>query len=124
MHESVIAQSIVNSVLKHANENAAGRVEIIFLKIGEITFISPDQLIFWIETGFKKTIAESCKIEIESVAAEIACNRCNYQGPIQIMDDALYHYGTPIFSCPQCNQPSIEIIHGRELFIDRIQVKN
>lgn len=123
MHESVIAKAIVNSVLRHAEENSVQFVEIVYLKIGELAFLNPEQLLFWIRNGFQETVAQNAKVDIESIRAEIKCESCKYQGHLKMDDDAIYHYQTPIFSCPKCNKSTIDIIHGREMYIEKIQVK-
>ncbi len=124
MHESVIAQSIVNSVLKHARQQAVSEVEIIFLKIGELTFLNPEQLLFWLQTGFKNTAAQQADIRIEHINAEICCSACGYHGDLHVFDqNEGGHYQVPVFICPACNASAVEILHGREMFIEKIQVK-
>ncbi len=123
MHESVIAQSIINSVLKHAKQNAVRKVEVIFLKIGELAFLNPEQLLFWLQNGFKNTTAQKADIRIEKIKAKILCTACGYQGDINVSDNAAYHYQVPVFACPVCNASSVEILYGREMYIEKIQVK-
>ena len=122
MHEASIAQSIVQTVLKEAGKQNALRVESVEVEIGELTFLGIDQLEFWVKTGFEGTIAEKADIRFKHVKGLLHCNACDYEGPLQVEEDPLYHMRLPTFSCPQCQSSKIEITQGKEALIRRIKI--
>ncbi len=122
MHEASIAQSIVQTVLQEANKQHSSHVESIEIEIGELTFLGIDQITFWINTGFKGTIAENADIILKQVKGIIRCETCKYQGELKSQTDPIYHILLPTFSCPHCQSSKIEITQGKEAIIRRIKI--
>ncbi|GBG56864.1 putative hydrogenase nickel incorporation protein HypA [Sporomusaceae bacterium FL31] len=113
MHEMAIAQSILDIVLQTAADHGATRVNTIKLLIGEMTQIVPQSLEFGFTTLAAGTIAQHASLQIKIVPAQGKCNQCGYQFHIQCF----------MFSCPDCHSISIEILSGRELLVDALEVE-
>ncbi len=92
------------------------------LEIGDLTFLNPDQLSFWIKEGFKKTLAEDCELHFESIAPVVSCQDCGHRGDLPVRNDPLFHYSLPVFVCPSCGSAHIAIERGKECLIRRIQI--
>lgn len=92
------------------------------LEIGELTFLNPEQLKFWILEGFKKTLAEGAKLRIRRVKPHIICNQCTFRGSLKLNSDPVYHFLLPVFACPSCGSGDISLRRGRECRIRRIQI--
>jgi hydrogenase nickel incorporation protein HypA/HybF len=122
MHEASIAQSIVKTVLEQAEQQHANSVQSIDMEIGELSFLNPEQVEFWIKLGFKDTIAENAAIRFTEMKAVIHCKTCHYQGHLEVKEDPAYHLQLPQFKCPNCNQTDIQIIQGRETIIRSIKI--
>jgi hydrogenase nickel incorporation protein HypA/HybF len=122
MHESAISQSIVKTVLNQANKQNAAQVESVEIEIGELTFLNPDQVEFWVKIGFEGTIAETASVIIKKVKGILNCKDCDYSGSLNMNEDSSFHVNIPLFYCPQCQRGNIEIIQGKEALIRRIKI--
>ena len=65
MHELSVTESILNIVLKHAQENGAEKVLTIGLKIGELSELVGECIQHYFDYLSKGTIAEGAVLEIE-----------------------------------------------------------
>jgi len=111
MHELSIAQSIIDIVAAEMSKNRLSRVEAITLRIGEMTQIMPDALVFGFECLSRQTVLEGAGLIIESVPARGYCTRCARE--FEVKD---WH-----FSCPLCGQGTVDIVSGRELDVVSIE---
>ncbi|MCP4367751.1 MAG: hydrogenase maturation nickel metallochaperone HypA [Deltaproteobacteria bacterium] len=113
MHEMGVAIQIVeiatDSIPKDM-ENA--RVERVNLKVGKLAAIVPDSLRFCFDIVVKDTPLKGAKLVIEEIDVLARCNDCQTRWTIT----------GPVFSCNKCKSSSIEILSGRELDIDSIEI--
>ena len=99
MHEMGVAMQIIEIATASIPKNMAlARVERVNLKIGKLSAIVSDSLRFCFEIA-----------EIPVVAH---CNDCGFQWTIE----------APVFTCQKCTSGSIELLSGRELDIDSIEI--
>jgi hydrogenase nickel incorporation protein HypA/HybF len=122
MHEASIAQSIIKTVLEQAEQQNAVQIKSVEIEIGELTFLNREQVGFWVNLGFKDTIAEKASIHFREMKAVIHCKSCGYQGYLQVQEDPAYHLSLPQFKCPNCSKTDIEIIQGKETVIRNIKI--
>jgi hydrogenase nickel incorporation protein HypA/HybF len=122
MHEFSAATSIVETVLRSSQAKGASRVLAVRLEIGELTFLNPEQLTFWIEEGFKETIAERSELHFRRIKPLVRCEDCGQRGDLPVRDDPVFHYSLPIFACPSCGSTHIVIEKGRECLIRKIEI--
>ncbi|MCZ7384037.1 MAG: hydrogenase maturation nickel metallochaperone HypA [Candidatus Methanoperedens sp.] len=120
MHEISIAGAIIDAVLDAAKKNNAIKVEEVFLEIGELTALNPDQLKFIFETISAGTIAEGARYNIEVIKPLINCKKCSYNGPIEFFEKL--HFLLPVIKCPECGEVEIDIIAGRECCVKKIKI--
>lgn len=120
MHEISIAGAIIDSVLDAANKNCAKKVEEVFIEVGELTALNPDQLEFIFQTITKGTVAEGAKYNILTVKPLVSCKSCSYGGPIETYEKL--HFFLPIIKCPKCGNPDVEIVAGRECCVKKIKI--
>lgn len=120
MHEISIAGAIIDAVLEAAKKNNAKKVNEVFLEIGELTALNPEQLRFIFETITTGTLAEEARYNIEVVKPLIACKKCSYRGAIEFFEKL--HFFLPVIKCPRCGDTEIEIIAGRECCVRKIKI--
>ncbi|VVB96356.1 putative hydrogenase nickel incorporation protein HypA [uncultured archaeon] len=120
MHEISIAGAIIDSVLDAANKNGAKKVNEVFLEIGELTALNPDQLKFIFKTITKGTVAEGARYDIAVIKPSITCKKCSYNGPIEFFEKL--HFFLPVIKCPDCGKEDVDIIAGRECFVKKIKI--
>lgn len=113
MHEMGIALQIVEIATASLPEDLGhGRVEKVNLKIGKLAAVVPESLRFCFEVAVKDTPLAGAKLAIEEVSVVARCKACNQEFTI---DEA-------VFICKTCDSGSLEILSGRELDIESIEV--
>ncbi len=120
MHEISIAGAIVDSVLDAAKKNNAKKVNEVFIEIGELTALNPEQLKFIFETITSGTVAEGARYDIQLIKPLIKCKKCSYKGSIEFFERL--HFFLPTIKCPECGEIDVDIIAGRECCVKRIKI--
>ncbi|KCZ73410.1 hydrogenase nickel insertion protein HypA [Candidatus Methanoperedens nitroreducens] len=119
MHEVSIAGAIIDAVLDAAKKNNAEKVSEVFIEVGELTALYPDQLRFIFETITAGTVAEGAKYDIKVIKPMIKC-KCSYNGPVESFEKL--HFFMPTIKCPKCGETDVEITAGRECCVKRIKI--
>jgi hydrogenase nickel incorporation protein HypA/HybF len=112
MHELAITQSMFEIVLKQAEQAHAKKVTEINLVIGEMTGVVSDCVQFYLDFMSKGTIAEGAKVSVKLVPAQAKCRDCHHIFEVKDMQ----------WVCPDCGGVSLEIVAGKELFVESIEV--
>jgi hydrogenase nickel incorporation protein HypA/HybF len=120
MHEISIAGAIMDAVLDAAKKHDAKKVNEVFIEIGELTALNPDQLKFIFETISAGTAAENAKYEIQVIRSLINCKKCSYKGHIEFFEKL--HFFLPVIRCPECGEGNVDIIAGRECSVKKIKI--
>jgi hydrogenase nickel incorporation protein HypA/HybF len=114
MHEASIAQSIIETIEgRIAAGDITGRVRAITLTIGRLTTVVPDNLCFLFQVLAEDTVLNGVKLEIDHVPIRVVCRACRARYEIKDVD----------FRCPRCNSPDLDIVSGRELMIESVEVE-
>ena len=113
MHELPITQSILEIISKKSQEVQASRVTQVNVVIGELSGAVPDCIEFYFDSLSKDTVAEDATLSFKSIPAQLRCRACFTTFSPQDGE----------WACPGCHSPSIEIIGGRELYIESIEVE-
>lgn len=109
MHELSIIQSVVDTVRDCAEKNGLKKVNKVKLVIGKMTMALPDSLQFAFEAIAVDGMFKDAVLEIEEKDITCECSSCQHHFQI---DDAY------CFICPNCGHERVDIIGGRELYID------
>lgn len=112
MHELSVTQNILEIALRHANEAGAQRIVSLELAIGELTSIVPDSVQFYWEIIAKDTIAEAATLNFKRLPAELLCLDCQTR----------FCPTEDVFTCPACASAKVQVVAGREFFLEAIQV--
>jgi hydrogenase nickel incorporation protein HypA/HybF len=114
MHEMGIAAEIVRIAVESIPREMAGsRVVRVNLRVGKLAAVVPESLRFCFEVVAKETAAEGAELEIQEMAVMAQCKGCDHQWEIE----------NTVFSCPQCGSGTIDMLSGRELDIDSIELE-
>ncbi|UCE36730.1 MAG: hydrogenase maturation nickel metallochaperone HypA [Thermoplasmata archaeon] len=120
MHEYSIMVDIVNAALKSIENYDVESVQKIFLDVGELTFLNPEQLKFCFTVLIKDNILKGAELEIQQKRAEIECKSCEYKGPLEKQPEE-DHFRIPRISCPKC-EGEIKLLSGRECILRNIKM--
>lgn len=113
MHEMGIALQIVEIATASIPPDAGPvRVERINLKIGKLAAVVPESLRFCFDVAVKDTPLDGAQLAIEELPVVAKCNDCHEQWTIR----------SPAFKCENCDSGSLEILSGRELDIESIEI--
>lgn len=106
MHELSIALSIVELASDEAKERGADRVTAVHLKLGQLSGVVKDALLFSYELACEGTALEGSRLVIEEVAAVAFCPTCEVARAL----DSIQH-----FCCSVCGALTPELLQGKEL---------
>jgi hydrogenase nickel incorporation protein HypA/HybF len=113
MHEQSIVASLLNLALENAKKADARKIVSINLVVGDYTGVVEDAVNFYFGFLSKDTIAAGAKINYTHVTGQMRCRDCDILFPLQKRD----------YQCPQCNGKRVEIVGGRELYIENMEVE-
>ena len=109
MHELSIMEGVVELLRKNATEHGINKVSRVKLIIGKLTMAQPDSLQFAFQALSQDELLGEAILEIEERGIRCTCRECKEEFNV---DDSFF------FSCPACSCREVEIIQGRELFLD------
>jgi len=113
MHELSITQSILSIALEKANAVQAKRVTKINLTIGELSGIVDECVQFYFDFFSQDTIAAEANLCFHQPPIQLRCRNCATTFSPNNLD----------WACPDCQEQKIEIISGRECYVDSIEVE-
>ena len=113
MHEFSITESILSIALEKAEENRAKRITKINIHIGDLSGIVDECVEFYFPILSKDTIAADAVLTFEKTPTKLHCRECDNT----FSPDDIY------WVCPGCNSQSVEIVSGRECYINTIEVE-
>lgn len=112
MHELSIACSIVETVEENLTD-ANVRAKKVYLKIGNLSGVVKDALLFSFDIAVQDTKLEGATLEIEELPVIIFCDKCNSETTLG---------NPPIFRCKDCGESTADIKQGKEMEIVSIEI--
>jgi hydrogenase nickel incorporation protein HypA/HybF len=113
MHELAITQSMLDLVLEQAEKAGAKEVGKINLVIGEMTGVVEQCVQFYFGFISRGTLAEGAVLSFKMIPTTARCRNCNKNFELKEFD----------WTCPHCQSNNIEIVAGKELFVESIEVE-
>ena len=113
MHEMGIAMQIIEiATASIPPDEGAVKVARVNLKVGKLAAVVADSLRFCFEIAAKETPLEGAELGIEEIPVVARCKACHSEWTIE----------GPAFSCQQCGSGKIDVLSGRELNIESIEI--
>ena len=113
MHELSIAMSIIEGASKEASNRGAERVHAVHLKLGALSGVVKDALLFSYDLACKGTLLEGSTLLIEEVPVVVFCTACNGEKTLNSIQR---------FCCPSCGTLTSEIVSGKQLELVAIEI--
>jgi len=113
MHELSIALSIVEGATEEAQKHDGAKVEAVHLKLGRLSGVVKDALLFSWEIACQGTTLEGARLEIIEVPIVVHCENCKTDRTLAEINN---------FSCPVCSAPTPEVLQGRELEVTALEI--
>jgi hydrogenase nickel incorporation protein HypA/HybF len=114
MHELSIAMSIVDMAQEEA-ERRDVKIDAVHLDLGPLSGLVTEALLFSYEVACRGTRLEGSRLVINKVPIEVYCPDCKTQRTLSSMQ---------WFCCPECGTPTAEVVHGKELIITALEVRD
>ena len=111
MHELRIAEDLSEIVLNEAKKAGLSIVTKVNISFGKMVQIVPDIFEFAFRECVRDTFAQDAKVIIEIVPVKMKCMRCGED--FRVTENK--------FECSACGSADLEIIQGKELFINSIE---
>ncbi|MEO0136164.1 MAG: hydrogenase maturation nickel metallochaperone HypA [candidate division WOR-3 bacterium] len=111
MHEYNVTRALVELCHQEAQKHQLNQIKVIKIRIGKFTGFSPEAINFYF--GYLKTgtRCENARLEFLETPIKIKCGSCDLEKEIE----------EPLFVCPECASPEIEVISGREFYVESIE---
>lgn len=113
MHEQSIVESLLAIALENAQKANAVKIHKINVVIGELSGAVDESIDFYFNFLRKDTIASEANLSFRHVPAQLRCRKCGRIFTAQNMD----------FCCPDCKETEVDIIGGRELYLESLEVE-
>jgi hydrogenase nickel incorporation protein HypA/HybF len=113
MHEFSITESMLNLALEKAREAEARKITGINLVLGEMSGVVSDCVQFYFDALSRDTIAAGARLVFEARPTKLRCNKCQ----------SVFEPRDHDWTCPACREMAIEIVSGRECYMDSIEVE-
>lgn len=108
MHELSIAESIVENVLENTGDRD---VRVVRVRIGRLTAVVPDALLFCFDLATAGTTLEGARLEILETDARLHCRSCGADST-----------SADLFLLCACGSADVEVLAGRELQVSSVEV--
>lgn len=116
MHELGVIKSILQICTDRMNTAGKSKIKKISLQVGELRNIEEEWMQKYFEYFSPGTPAEGAVISIKKVPLMFHCSTCNLSYHPNARD-------SKTFPCPKCNGNNYDMISGRELLIESIEIE-
>lgn len=113
MHEVSLCESIMEILEEQACRAGASRVRSVKLIIGELSGVVEDAMRFAFEAVSRGSFADGAELVIDKRPLTARCRGCGGEFAVE-------GYA---FACARCGGPDIEIVSGRELMVDEVELE-
>lgn len=113
MHELSVALNLVEAAEDAARQAGATRVETVYLRLGAMSGVVQDALLFAYDVATADTLLAGSELCIEDVPVVIYCHHCQAEKKLPSIQ---------LFCCPDCGEPSADIRQGRELELSSMEI--
>lgn len=113
MHEFSIVESLLELIQEYVEKNNGKSVYKIELKVGKMSGVEPYLLQVAFDSLKEGTVAEKAQLTINIQDVVAMCNKCN---KTFLLDDLN-------FSCPECKNSDIDVIDGKDIILQSIDIE-
>lgn len=129
MHEWALAEGVVSTVAKIAEEEGLKEVTEVTIRIGELQQIEHEVLKFALDQ-LRPPVMSKSKFVLESVQAKLKCQVCGEEWaftPDHFSEDVseAIHFVPEMahvyVKCPSCGSPDFQVLEGRGVLLSSIK---
>jgi hydrogenase nickel incorporation protein HypA/HybF len=112
VHELSVAVSLVEIACEKARALGDVRVEALHLRLGALSGVVRDALLFSFDLAAEGTPVAGARLEIADVPLTVMCPTCGEERELP---------GFPLL-CPVCRTPTPDVVRGRDLELAAMEV--
>ena len=113
MHEMSIVESFLNVAVEHGKKAGAEKIVRINLVIGDMTGVVRESVEFYFNFLSRNTLASEAEIGFTEAKTRLRCREC----------ETLFYPDRGNYRCPVCDTPNVDIIAGKELYVESIEIQ-
>lgn len=113
MHELSIAMSMIEMATDELEKNGGTKIDAVYLKLGRLSGVVKDALLFSWEVACQGTSLEGSRLEIEDVPVVVHCDKCAEDKTLDSINS---------FVCPVCSYPTANILQGKEMMVTALEI--
>jgi hydrogenase nickel incorporation protein HypA/HybF len=113
MHELGVTQQVLDIALGRASEVNATAVKKINLVIGDMTSFINDSVQFYFDFLSKDSLAQGAQLCFRRIPITLRCKHC----------DVSFTPEGETWKCPRCQQSDVEVVTGKEFYLESIEVE-
>jgi len=114
MHELSIALAIVEAAAEEAQRHG-GRVEAVHLRLGALSGVGKDALLFSWDLACADTPLAGARLEVKEIPVSVWCAACKFERTLDAEFD---------LRCPVCGGSDTEVRSGRELELSALEIQD
>lgn len=113
MHELSVVAGLFEILEEKAREAGALRVTAVTIRVGRLSGVVPDLLESAFDSFKKGTIASEASLRVETPPLRVRCRSCGKEASTD----------EPLFACPACGAPGLEILEGMDIFLQKLEIE-
>ena len=113
MHELAITEGLVKIALDTAQHHNAKKVSEMHIAMGELSTYVPECVQEYFAMLAEDTPAEECRLVFRTVEARCRCTACGKE----------FRPAHLSFACPDCGSYKTDILEGKELFVENLEIE-
>ncbi len=113
MHELSIAMSMIEMAAEEAERRGGVKVHAIHLKLGQLSGVVREALLFSYEVACAGTPLEGSSLIIEEVPVVVYCRTCHLETALASLQR---------FCCGSCGALTSEVVQGKELEVVALEI--
>jgi len=112
MHEMSIARSIVDIVEQEMATQGDARLQAVNITVGKLAAVAPEQLAWWFTIMIAETGLAGATLNVRTVPLGYRCAACRHEFTSEEI----------ALTCPECGAEHPELVSGRELTVESLEV--
>ncbi|NUM54565.1 MAG: hydrogenase maturation nickel metallochaperone HypA [Candidatus Hydrogenedentes bacterium] len=114
MHELSIVKRILDVALDISKQNGELPVVRVAIDVGALSQVVPEMMSFAFQAISHGTNAEGAEFDWTEVPVEVLCESC----------ETIFRPGEPVWRCPECGAGGGRVVHGNELVLRSVTLRD
>ncbi len=118
MHELSLVADLFTIIEEQASRAGAKRVTKVVVSVGELSGVVPELFRSAFQSYKRGTIADNARLQLKMVKIKFKCRSCGHELTARNIMDESFSY-----VCPACGSKDMELIAGRDLYLEKLEIE-